>query len=917
MSNVIVTVLTPISSTIDVGGTDQVDVLSGGTISTGSSNAIIWNTNATSAGVEIDNSGSISSQAKAITLANGPTGSISINNYGSITGGLAIGLGVGSGPTETITNYAGTIGTSGAITGSVIGLAIFMGNGADTLNVYTGSTILGRVIVGSHTGTLNLDGAGAGTFYGESNGTNGSEGFSETGAFAFAGWDGFSTVNVNGGTWTLDGGGYYNQVSIAPGATLVVNEASAGQSNAEGTPNDSGIGPIGSTWSLVNNGAFEIITGSDSALYYTASAPSSLAYSGAGSFEVAGGGLLYINPALNLTIAGGVTVASGSVIILGAVTAPVTIASGATLQIGAGGTVTSQDGSYTDTGMTGSVTGAIVDNGTLTFDRLDAYALTGALTGNGVLDVIGTGALTLGSATNFNGTVYLLAGSLINAGTIYGDVHLGNGAITLTSTGTMANYAIYLGSGADTVNLNSTDNMTVEMGSGADTVNGGGGLSAVSYYNAAGGVTVSLALQGVAQVTGGAGTDTISNIHALYGSQYDDTLIAGSGDDTFHSNGGSDTFVFTPGVGNDVIFQWQSGDRIYLEGFSGLHSFADIQALISQPSGSYSTITLPGGGSVSLWGVDGTTLTAANFELSPTASSFTGDASSNIVWQNTSGQIAVWTVSGTALSGSILPIATPGWTLQDTGDFNGDGKSGDLLFRDGAGDVAIWTMNGLNQVAPAVVATVPLSWKIEGTGDFNGDGKSDILWDNTVTGQLAIWEMNGTAIQSAQVIATLPAEWKIAGTADFNGDGKSDILWRDANTGQVAIWEMNGVTPALQAVVASAIPLDWHIVGTGDFNGDGKADILWQNSDTGQVAIWEMNGAAIQTPQVIATLPTDWHVVGTGDFNGDGKADIVWQNSDTGQTAVWEMNGFTPTNLFYLSTVDHSWKVLDHHFDWV
>ncbi|HUO22809.1 MAG TPA: hypothetical protein VMU59_09880, partial [Caulobacteraceae bacterium] len=60
--------------------------------------------------------------------------------------------------------------------------------------------------------------------------------------------------------------------------------------------------------------------------------------------------------------------------------------------------------------------------------------------------------------------------------------------------------------------------------------------------------------------------------------------------------------------------------------------------------------------------------------LAPAPADFTGDGLSNIVWQNTSGQIAVWTVSGTALSGSILPIATPAWTLQDTGDFNGDGK---------------------------------------------------------------------------------------------------------------------------------------------------------------------------------------------------------------------------------------------------
>ena len=39
-------------------------------------------------------------------------------------------------------------------------------------------------------------------------------------------------------------------------------------------------------------------------------------------------------------------------------------------------------------------------------------------------------------------------------------------------------------------------------------------------------------------------------------------------------------------------------------------------------------------------------------------------------------------------------------------------------------------MNGLNPI-----------WHVEDTGDFNGDGKSDILWQND-NGQAAIWLMN-------------------------------------------------------------------------------------------------------------------------------------------------------------------------------
>jgi hypothetical protein len=96
---------------------------------------------------------------------------------------------------------------------------------------------------------------------------------------------------------------------------------------------------------------------------------------------------------------------------------------------------------------------------------------------------------------------------------------------------------------------------------------------------------------------------------------------------------------------------------------------------------------------------------------------------------------------------------------------------------------------------------VSADWTIEGTGDFNGDGKSDILWENTTTGQVAIWEMNGLQIQSAAVVATVPG-WHVEGTADVNGDGKSDILWQNASTGQTAVWEMNGL--AIASVVTLA-----------------------------------------------------------------------------------------------------------------
>ena len=277
----------------------------------------------------------------------------------------------------------------------------------------------------------------------------------------------------------------------------------------------------------------------------------------------------------------------------------------------------------------------------------------------------------------------------------------------------------------------------------------------------------------------------------------------------------------------------------------------------------------------------------------PAASDFNKDSFSDILWQNTSGQAAVWELNGSNVIGSALVGGNPGpsWKEIGTGDFNGDGKS-DILWQNASGQAAVWEMNGTTVSAAALIGGNPgPSWKEIGTGDFNGDGHSDILWQNA-SGQAAVWEMNGTnrvAGGSQPVGANPGPSWKEIGTGDFNGDGRSDILWQNAN-GQAAIWEMNGTNVIGSALVGGNPGPSWKAIGTGDFNGDGKSDILWQNAN-GQAAIWEMNGTnVIGSASVGANPGPSWELIGARDINGDGLSDLLWQNAN-GQAAVWEMSG--------------------------
>src|SRR5262249_2549548 len=143
----------------------------------------------------------------------------------------------------------------------------------------------------------------------------------------------------------------------------------------------------------------------------------------------------------------------------------------------------------------------------------------------------------------------------------------------------------------------------------------------------------------------------------------------------------------------------------------------------------------------------------------------------------------------------------PSWTVAGIGNFDGDSHA-DILWRNSSGAVAVWTMNAANVTSGAfatsngTVVAPDATWSVAGIGDFDGDHKSDVLWRNA-NGPLAEWLMNGSTIVGNGVVSVNGASvapgpsWHIVDVADFSGDSKSDILWRD-DSGNVVQWIMNG-----------------------------------------------------------------------------------------------------------------------------
>ncbi len=338
----------------------------------------------------------------------------------------------------------------------------------------------------------------------------------------------------------------------------------------------------------------------------------------------------------------------------------------------------------------------------------------------------------------------------------------------------------------------------------------------------------------------------------------------------------------------------------------------------------------------------------ATFGLNPVAvgapatvtgtSDFNGDFYSDVLWRNASGGLADWSmnagaiVSGALSSGGVAVNPGASWSVAAIADFDGSG-SADVLWRNSDGTLADWSMNGssiVSSVAPTSggIAVKPdASWSVAGTGDFNGDSTADILWRNT-SGEISEWQMNGADIigsgdlTSGGVAVKPDASWSVAGVGDFDGDGKKDILWRNAS-GEVSAWLMNGTTITGSADLTSggvAVKPDasWSVAGIGDFNGDGNADVLWRNTN-GSLSEWLMTGATIISSNAITfngtavTPDASWHVVQIGDFNGDGQSDMLWRN-DAGALSEWLMNGttimqsLTPASNGAAISPDASWS---------
>jgi FG-GAP-like repeat len=141
------------------------------------------------------------------------------------------------------------------------------------------------------------------------------------------------------------------------------------------------------------------------------------------------------------------------------------------------------------------------------------------------------------------------------------------------------------------------------------------------------------------------------------------------------------------------------------------------------------------------------------------------DRRAAIFLRNTvTGDVGVWVLKGATIAQQVDLGPVPlNWTIAGIGDFDGNGSS-DILWQDTTGDVAIWLMetnpNTVKILSSKVLGTIPTQWSVAQTGDYSGNGKADILFiDNT--GNVAAWFMNGNSISSVLNYGNIGTSWAI------------------------------------------------------------------------------------------------------------------------------------------------------------
>jgi len=420
-----------------------------------------------------------------------------------------------------------------------------------------------------------------------------------------------------------------------------------------------------------------------------------------------------------------------------------TVISAGTLQIGDGGT----------TGTLG--TGAVTDNGTLTFNRSDSLIVSNAISGSGRLIQDGTGTTILTGNNTYSGTTTINTGTLqvgdggttgtLGTGTVnnssvlafnrsntlvVGNTITGTGSLTQIGTGTTILTGTNTYSGDTLINAG-----TLQIGNGGTTGSLGTGAvinDSVLSFNRNNTLTVSNLISGTGSLTqAGSGTTVLAADNTYSGGT---TISAGT---LQIGNGGTTGWLGSGDITNNGTLAFNRSDSVTLDNIiagSGNVSQLGAGTLILTATNTYSGTTTISNGTLQV-GNGGTTGTLGTGGVVNNAA-LAFDRSDSVVVSNMITGAGSLTQAGT---GTLILLADNdyrGGTVINAGTLQvGDGGTTGAL---GTGAVSVAGALVFNRTNDVIAANI-----ISGVGSLTQAGAGTLTLTRTNTYSGGTWIRNG------------------------------------------------------------------------------------------------------------------------------------------------------------------------------
>ena len=617
-----------------------------------------------------------------------------------------------------------------------------------------------------------------------------------------------STVDVGSGAQlTLSGviSGTSMALTKTGSGTLILTTAT--NSYTGGTNLNAGAIQLASSTPLGSSGTISFAGGS---LRYTAT--NTTDYSS--RFSTAANQLYSFDTnGQSVTLATALTSSGGSLTKLGSGTLTLTGAntySGAT-NINAG---TLQIGSAGVTGALGS--GAINNNGVLSFNRTDSVTLSADMPGSGSLSQLGTGTLTLTGNNSFSGGTTIAAGTLnvgsTNALSAAGTISFTGGTLQYSASNTTDYSARFDNATANQAYKIDTNGQNVTFATGFGTTGGtltksGSGTLKLSAANAYTGLTTVSA--GTLAVTNSSGLGTTAAGTSITNTGTLDLQGVAIGAEALTMAGTLKTSTGNSSVDGSVVLNVNttvdvaSGSQLTLNGVvSGTASLTKQSAgsLILTATNTYNagitissgTLQIGGSGSLNSGSYTSPIANSGTFQYSSSAAqtmsgiiSGTGavikdTASSTLTFSAAHTYTGDTTIqSGTLLIGSsgalatnyagnIINNATFRYSTANTGTITGVMSGTGVLIKDT--NISTLTMSGLNTFTGDVTLSAgSLDLKVSPTG-----GVDSRNYSNTGNTLIVRGDINQTGVMSgtgSYALYSLTTAWKnLSGANTFTGD---------------------------------------------------------------------------------------------------------------------------------------------------